>query len=52
MPTLRAASAPKTSAMPVPKARPSRTPIHGFQPRLRPFVSVVVALPSAKPATP
>ena len=52
MPTLRQASAPKTSAMPVPKSRPSATPIHGFQPRSRPFVLVVVALPSANPAMP
>ena len=52
MPTLRAASAPKTSATTVPSTRPSSTPIQGFQPRLRPLLSVVVALPSAKPAMP
>jgi len=53
MPTLRLASAPKTSAAPTAIAIPTRTPHHGFQPRLSPFVlPFVVALPRTKPAIP
>ncbi len=53
MPALRLASAPKSSPTATANAIPMRTPSHGFQPRLRPFVlPVVVALPSTKPAMP
>ena len=38
MPMLRLASAPKSSPATTAIASPSRTPHHGFQPRLRPFV--------------
>ena len=53
MPTLRLASAPKSSPTATAIAIPSTTPHHGFQPRFRPLVfPFVVTLPSTKPAMP